>query len=91
VIEVDLGHEVSARAGEFAGEIVFAGLFCGEGASIVDEAEPFAFGVGGESAEASIGEFKGTEIEGIGGSCVRHDGESIAKKYLVVNIGIDNR
>jgi hypothetical protein len=81
VIDVDLGHEVSARAGEFAGEIVFARFFCGEQASIVNEAESFALGVGGESAEASVGEFEGTEIEGISGSCVRHDGESIAKKY----------
>jgi hypothetical protein len=81
VIEVDLGHEVSARAGEFAGEIVFARLFGGKQASIVDEAESFAFGVGGESAETSIGELERTEIKGIGGSCVRHDGESIAKKY----------
>jgi hypothetical protein len=80
VVNVELSHEVAAGAGEFAGEIVVARLFGGEQAAVVDEAETFVLGVCGESAEASIGELKGTEVEGVGGTRVGHEGESIAKK-----------
>lgn len=87
VVDVDLGDVIAGGAVEFGGEVVLAllGGGLGAGGAGVHETEAVAVGIGGEAAEASIGELELAEIEDVGGSGVGH-GESIANNYAYVNI-----
>jgi len=63
VININLGDEIAAGAGEFFDEIVLAVKGAAVDGGVV-EAEAFVFGVGGHGAEFAVGEFKGAKVVG---------------------------
>jgi len=80
VVDVDLGDEIAGGAGELGGEIVVARRWLEGSGAGMGKAKAVVLGMGGQSAEASIGEFKLAKVEDIDWSRVRHG--AIIDEYI---------